>query len=76
MMRPVTRPAVPFAVIRVSLLAAFSVIGAAYAIVRYYTHPHQPVLEPIPAVAPAAEANLADGGEIPAPELVPYEETK
>jgi len=68
----VARRPVPFALVRVFLLAAVSVTAAGYALVRYYTHPHMPMLVPAPpgASTPTGPESL-DGGEIPAPELVP-----
>jgi hypothetical protein len=70
----VVRCAVPFALIRVFLLSIFAVIGSGYALVRYYTRPHPPMVVPAPVVTPSpAQADPSDGGEIPAPELIPYE---
>jgi hypothetical protein len=51
---------VPIPVFRFFLLASVAVSASAYALVRYYTHPHAPML--VPAVT-------ADAGEIPAPDL-------
>ncbi|WP_394833897.1 hypothetical protein LVJ94_46075 [Pendulispora rubella] len=65
------RRAVPFALIRVFLLSVVAVLGSGYALVRYYTHPRPPMVVPAPA---PAQADPSDGGEIPAPELIPYEE--
>ena len=66
------RRAVPFAVFRVFVLAAVSVTAAGYALVRFYTHPHQPMLVPAPSASQPDESwILPDGGEIPAPELLP-----
>ena len=59
--------------IRVVALACVAVVGSGWALVRYYTHPRQPMQVPIP-VAP--DAGPRGGGEewgdaavIPAPEI-------
>ncbi|WP_394844377.1 hypothetical protein LZC95_45910 [Pendulispora brunnea] len=68
------RRAVPFALIRVFLLSVVAVVGSAYALVRYYTRPHPPMVVPSPSATVPTQADPSDGGEIPAPELIPYEE--
>lgn len=57
---------------RIVALALFSVGGAIWALHRYYTHPHQPVVVMVPASAPTYDA---DAGEMPVPEeyLLPAE---
>ena len=78
MMGGVVRRALPFALVRVFLLSIVAVIGSGYALVRYYTRAHPPMIVPVPpgkAVTTSdVQADPSDGGEIPAPELVPYEE--
>lgn len=54
----------PSALIKVFLLASVSVIASVWALVRFYTHPHVPMVVPVPTVV-AVDA----GGEIPAPEV-------
>ncbi len=71
------RPAAAFALFRVFALAIVSVIAAGYALTRYYTHPHQPMLVPVPSASQPEETwILPDGGEIPAPELLPDPQSK
>jgi len=54
-----------------------SVTAAVYALLRFYTHPHQPMLVPVPrASQPEQEWILPDSGEIPAPELLPDPQAK
>jgi hypothetical protein len=55
--------------VRVALLASVAVIGSGWALVRFYTHPHQPMVVPVPADAGAA-AEWGDAAVIPAPDLV------
>lgn len=51
---------------RIIALAAFSIIGAVWALVRYYTHPHAQMVVAVPPPAPTYDA---DAGEIPVPEI-------
>jgi hypothetical protein len=50
--------------LRVVLLAFVSIGGALWALVRYYTHPHQPMVVMVPRPAPTFDA---DAGEIEVP---------
>jgi hypothetical protein len=52
--------------LRALALAAFAVAGAAWALVRYYTHPRPSMVVAVPVV----DAASLDG-EIPAPDLQP-----
>jgi hypothetical protein len=67
-LQPVHTPRLPpFAVVKMFLLASVSVIAAVWALVRFYSHPHVPMVVPAsPAVAADAGASP---GEIPAPEV-------
>jgi hypothetical protein len=64
------RALVPAAVAKMFLLASVSVVGSGWALVRYYTHPHLPMVVPVQASG-EADAGGSDASEIPAPELVP-----
>jgi hypothetical protein len=55
-------------ILRVGLLAVVAVIGSGWALVRFYSHPHQPMLVPVPPDAGAA-AVWGDAAVIPAPDL-------
>jgi hypothetical protein len=59
--------------VRVLFFACLSVAGAIWGVVRHFTHPHLPILVPVPAVAAAPDAGLWDAGAgtIQAPELEP-----
>lgn len=50
-------------ILRIFLLASFSIIGCIWALWRYYTHPRPPMF--VPAAAASAP------NEIPAPDLEP-----
>jgi hypothetical protein len=50
--------------LRVLLLALVSIGGAAWALVRSYTHPHQPIVVMVPNPAPTFDA---DAGEMEVP---------
>jgi hypothetical protein len=50
--------------LRVVALAFFSIGGALWALVRYYTHPRQPMVVVVPRPAPTFDA---DAGEIEVP---------
>jgi hypothetical protein len=52
----------PAPVVRMFLLAAVAVVGCVWALLRFYAHPHRPMLVPAPS-----------SSEAPAPELVPME---
>ena len=56
------------ALLRAFVLAAFAVGGAAWALVRYYTHPRPPMVVQVPLSAADASAP-SPSGEIPAPEI-------
>ena len=47
---------------RIVALATFSIAGAVWALVRYYTHPHAQMLVPVP---PPALTYDPDAGETP-----------
>ncbi len=47
---------------RIVALATFSIAGAIWALVRYYTHPRAPMLVPVP---PPALTYDPDAGETP-----------
>ena len=64
------RALIPAAVAKMFLLASVSVVASGWALVRYYTHPHLPMVVPL-KVSEAADAGSSDAAEIPAPELVP-----
>lgn len=57
---------------RIVFLALFSILGALWALHRYYTHPREPMVVHVPASAPTYDA---DAGEYPVPEeyLLPAE---
>jgi hypothetical protein len=51
------RPKIPAVVlIRMFLLGSVAVIASIYAIWRHYTVPRTPMLEPVPAAAPASSS--------------------
>ena len=56
--------------LRVVVLASVAVIGSGWALVRFYTHPHPPMLVPAPPDAgPSAHNEWGDAAVIPAPEV-------
>jgi hypothetical protein len=66
--RPRTRVSgAPGLLLRALLLGAIAIAGAAWALVRHYTHPLPPLRVPLtPSSAPTYDA---DAGEMPVPEL-------
>jgi hypothetical protein len=57
--------------LRLILFALVAIAGAAWALVRHYTHPLAPLR--VPVVPSAAPIYDADAGEIPVPETIPEE---
>jgi len=61
--------------LRVVVLASVAVIGSGWALVRFYTHPHAPMLVPAPTPSDAGTAartrdgDWGDAAVIPAPEV-------
>ncbi len=60
----------PAIVVRMFLLASVAVIGCIWALVRYYTHPHAPMVAPVHQVAPVPSDEHP--GEVPV-EVVPVD---
>jgi hypothetical protein len=60
------RPALP--VVHLVLLGLLAIAGAAWALLRHFTHELPPLTVPIRGSAPAFDA---DAGELPAPSLEP-----
>jgi len=70
--RPLARPRVfglpPGFFLRAALFGAIAIAGAAWALVRHYTHPLPPLRVPLtPSPAPTYDA---DAGELPVPEVL------
>jgi len=57
-------------IVRLILFALVAIAGAAWALVRHYTHPLPPLRVPVPSAAPTYDA---DAGEFPVPETIPEE---
>jgi len=61
----------PGAVIKMFLLASISVVASVWALVRFYTHPHLPMVVPASNEVTTGSARDASATEIPAPDLEP-----
>jgi hypothetical protein len=59
--------------VRLIVFALVAIAGAAWALVRHYTHPLPPLRVPVTSSAPAYDA---DAGEIPVPETIPEEQRR
>jgi hypothetical protein len=64
-------------IVRLMAFALVAAFAAAWALVGHYTRPTTPLRVPVPPAPPSAPASAptfdADAGEIPVPELAPWD---